>query len=119
MHEKDKPVKLGVGYNVFSGVELLKPSIQCIRFLADVVVVVYSKRAITGEMGLPFLLDLLYDLKREGLVDAIIEVEHPVTHNPLEIQQEKRRKYELARQFCEDAGCTNFMGRDCDEFFGA
>jgi len=112
-------MKLGVGYNVFSGVELLKPSIQCIRFLAEVVVVVYSERAITGEVGVPFLADLLHDMRRDGLIDAIIKIEHPVTHNPLEIQREKRKKYELARLFCESAGCTNFMGRDCDEFFGA
>jgi hypothetical protein len=111
-------MRLGVGFNVFSGVELLKPAILSIRPLVEMVVVVYSKKAITGELGLPFLLDMLYDMKRENLVDAIIQIEHSTTKVPLEIQAEKRKKYELARQYCEDAGCTHFMGRDCDEFFG-
>lgn len=110
-------MRLGVGYNVFSGLELLKPSILCIRDLAHVVTVVYSKVAITGEPGPEYMMDLLGDLKREGLIDHAIEIVHPLVRRPLEIQGEKRKKYELARLRCVEAGCTHFMGRDCDEFF--
>lgn len=110
-------MRLGVGFNAFSGLEFLKPAILSIRSLSHVVTVVYSRKAITGEMGPVYMMDLLGDLKREGLVDYLIEIEHPVVCDPLTIQREKRLKYEIARLRCLHAGCSHFMGRDCDEFF--
>lgn len=110
-------MKLGVGFNVFNGAELLKPSILCVRPLASLVVVVYSLKAITGEDAPKWLLPLLLKLKSEGLVDDLIKVKHSTTSVPLTIQNEKRKKYEVARKYCFDRGCSHYMGRDCDEFF--
>lgn len=111
-------MKLGVGYNVFSGAELLKPSILCVRDLAAHIIVVYSRKSIIGTDAPAYLLPLLDDLQKQGLVDQLIEIEHDQTDEPLQIQAEKRRKYELARTAALQKECTHFMGRDCDEFFG-
>ena len=110
-------LKLGVAYNTFSGAELLKPAIQCVRPLAGHVVVVYSRHAITGEPAPKHLMPLLNDLKNEGLVDELIECVPRVTQVPLEIQSQKRAKYEVGRLACVKQSCTHFMGRDVDEFF--
>lgn len=110
-------MKLGVAYNIFSGAELLKPAIQCVRPLASYIVVVYSEYAITGERAPDFLLLLLNDLHAEGLVDELVCVHTPSTKDPLEIQNAKRFKYDIGRCACLKVGCTHFMGRDVDEFF--
>ena len=109
-------MRMGVGYNVFNGLELLKPSILSVRDFSRWIVVVYSERAITGEACPEYTVPLLMDLKKSGLVDQLIRVEHPATDEPVKIQNEKRKKYEIARQACLKKGCRHFMGRDCDEF---
>jgi len=110
-------MRLGVTYNVFNGAELLKPSILTVRLLSHHIVVVYSVKSITGEDAPKWLVPLLNGLKKDGLVDTLIEVVHPLFSDSLKIQREKRMKYELGRKRCMEMGCTHHMGRDVDEFF--
>jgi len=110
-------MRLGVTYNVFNGAELLKPSILTVRSLAHHIVVVYSVKSITGEEAPKWLMPLLNGLKKDGLVDTLMEVIHPLFSDSLRIQREKRMKYELGRKRCMEMGCTHHMGRDVDEFF--
>ena len=108
---------LGATYTVFSGLELLKPSIQNIRPFADHIVVVWSPVASTGEKAVDFIKPLLDDLVDSALVDELIEFNPKITQIPLKMQDNCRMKREVGRIACMGAGCTHHLIRDCDEFF--
>jgi hypothetical protein len=109
-------MKLGVGYIAFSGLELLKPSIQNIRPFAHWVAVVWSAKSSTGDPIAAYAKPLLDDLVETGLVDELIEVPTSVTTNPSVMQDNCRSKRNTCRLACQKAGCSHFLIRDCDEF---
>lgn len=65
--------KLGVAYNLFTGIELLEHSIKCIKKEVDYICVVYSLTSHRGEEPKSDFLDNLIELKTKGLVNEIIE----------------------------------------------
>jgi len=109
-------MKLGVTYQVFSGLELLKPSIQNIRPFAEHIVVVWSPVSSTGEKAVDYIKPLLDDLVKFGLVDELIEFVPKRTIFPIVMQDNCRMKREVGRIACKQAGCTHHLIRDCDEF---
>jgi hypothetical protein len=109
-------MKLGVSYGVFSGLELLKPSIQNIRRFASHLVVVWSPISSTGEPAVDYMKPLLDDLVNSGLVDELIEFHPRIVSNPTHMQDNCRMKREIGRLACMKAGCTHHLIRDCDEF---
>ena len=110
-------MRLGVTYTVFSGLELLKPSIQNIRPFASHIVVVWSSVSSTGEKAVNYIKPLLDDLVKSKLVDELIEFDPKITAKPIEMQDNCRMKREVGRLLCLKAGCTHHLIRDCDEFF--
>jgi hypothetical protein len=109
-------MKLGVSYGVFSGLELLKPSILNIRRFASYIVVVWSPISSTGESAVGYMKPLLNDLVETGLVDELIEFHPKITSTPIKMQDNCRMKREVGRIACLKAGCTHHLIRDCDEF---
>lgn len=109
-------MRLGISYGVFSGLELLKPSLQNIRPFAKHIVVVWSPIATTGEPAATYAKPLLDSLVKEGLIDELIKYRPQVTTNPQGMQDNCRMKREVGRAACMNAGCTHHLIRDCDEF---
>lgn len=110
-------MKIGAGFNVFSGGEFLKPTLLNIREQADFIVVMYQLVSITATKAPHYLMPLLKQLKSEGLVDKLIECKPNIFNTGIKVQDAKRIKYEIGRQECIRQGCTHFMLRDCDEFY--
>lgn len=110
-------MKLGVYFNVFSGVELLKPALLNIRPFADYIVGVYSLISNTGMPIAPFVLPLLRSLQKEGLFDKLICFKLKPSKIPVMMANNNGQKYRLGRLACLKQGCTHLMLRDCDEFY--
>jgi hypothetical protein len=110
-------MKLAVAFNIFSGLEFLKPSILNIRDFTDYIVGVYSTISNDGEPSPVYMMDLLNDLKKEKLLDDIIKCDPVVTTNSIEMAINDRAKRETTRIYCKQKGYTHFMMKDCDEFY--
>jgi hypothetical protein len=65
-------MKLGCGYNLWDGEELLERSIESIRKHVDYVVVVYQTTSNFGSLCSPGLESLLDELKAKKLIDETI-----------------------------------------------
>ena len=110
-------MKLGVAYNAFVGLDLLKPSLLNIRPHCSYVVVVYSTVSNLGRPGPEYAEDLLNDLKREGLVNCLYKYTPIITSpTPLGVVVHNRRKREIGRELCAHHDCDYYLCRDCDEF---
>lgn len=109
-------MKLGVGYIVYTGAEFLKPSLLNIRPFADHIVVILGGTSHSGHKLPPYLRDLVRGLCGEGLIDELVEYDVKTTTVPKEMQGRCREKREVARMYCEGAGCSHFLIKDCDEF---
>jgi hypothetical protein len=110
-------MKLGVGFHIFSGLELLKPAILNIRNKADFVLGIYSLVSYMGHPCPSYMMDLLSDLLKDNLLDDVILYEPKITNVPLELAGNHRVKREMGRLCCLEKECTHYMSRDCDEFF--
>jgi len=109
-------MRIGCSFGVFSGLELLKPSLLNIRPFAEHIVVVWSPVSSTGELAPSYMKPLLASLLGECLIDEIIEFVPKETNRPIEMQDYCRMKREIGRIRCQLAGCTHHLVRDCDEF---
>ncbi len=110
-------MRLGATYIVFSGLDLLKPSILNIRQFAQHLVVVWSRISSTGEQAPKYMEPLLNDLVSQRLVDQLVEFKPKITRLPIRMQDNCRMKREVGRIVCQTAGCTHHIIRDCDEFY--
>lgn len=112
-------MKLGIGICIFSGAELLKPTLLQLRHHADLIVGVYSLFSNDGTPAPKYLMPLLQKLKYEGLIDELIHHDFKCinTENALICQELDREKFVIAKDYCKVRGCTHFMGMDCDEFY--
>jgi len=109
-------MKLGVTYQAFSGLELLKPSILNIRPFASHITVVWSRIAFSGEPCAVWAEPLLHNLVKSNLIDELIEFHPKITKRPEEMQDGCRLMYDIGRCSCLQAGCTHSLLKDCDEF---
>lgn len=106
--------KYGVSYNIFDGEELLKDSILQIRHLVEYISVVYQTESYWGNKCSDTLVELLNELKREGLIDDMVLYENKQYPIPHYNQINKRNiGLELSRKHY----CTHHMTMDCDEFY--
>lgn len=110
-------MKFGASYGVFSGLELLQPSLVNIRPFAEYIVVVWSPHSSTGEPAPAYMKPLLANLIGQGLIDELVEFRPAITFRPIEMQDNCRMKREIGRIRCQLAGCTHHLVRDCDEFY--
>jgi len=111
-------MKLGVGLCVFSGAELLKPVLLNVRSFAHYVVAVMSTCSNEGHLAPAYLTPLLEQLLKEKLIDEIIDHTKVTPNEPWQAKATIISKREIGRVVCLNHGCTHYMGRDCDEFYG-
>jgi hypothetical protein len=112
-------MKLGVGVNIFSGLELLEPALLQIREHVHYIVGVFDRVSFEGDQPPPYYFSLLEILKNKGLIDDLIEHTFNITYVPLEAQSLQREKSELGRKRALENECTHYLNMDCDEFYNA
>ena len=110
----DKPMRLGVAYNLFDGEELLENSIRSIRENVDFVCVVYQEISNSGERRETPLKPFLDNLVESGLIDSIVPFEPPRHFSRFECEKSKRL---AGIKECQKNGCTHFLDMDTDEFY--
>jgi hypothetical protein len=105
-------MKLGVSYNIFSGLELLEGSIKCIRPYAKHINVCYQVISNTG-IRKPEIHDFVLWLHKKGLIDSN-SFFFPMLTSP---KQNETFKRNMGLQVCRMSGCTHFMSMDSDEYY--
>ena len=106
--------KLGVSYNLFTGIELLEHSIKCIRKEVDYICVVYSLTSHRGDKPKRDFLDDLIELKTKGLVNEIIEY---IPDKNKHAKENETLQRNLGLHKCKDNKCTHFATMDVDEMY--
>jgi len=119
--QEEGVMRLGVSYNAFSGCELLELSIRQIRKLVDYIVIVYQEKSWFGNSIRKEDRNIIFDLKRRGVVDDVVEFIPPYyIREAVEINRVYKlecKKRNRGRRACEKAGCTHYLDLDVDEFF--
>lgn len=105
-------MKLAAIYNVWDGVELLRPSIMSIRDHVDHVIVVYQDRSNFGMIDTSAGI-IAFQLEQEGIVDEVVFY----MPNYSQAADNETAKRQLGIQYAIDAKCTHFMCLDVDEFY--
>jgi len=109
---------LGVSYTVWDGEELLEYSIKSIRRNVDYIAVVWQKISYFGELCNDGLEALLYDLKRQGLIDELYLYEPDMLNGGIKKAGiDETRKRNIGLWLCRENGCDYHMTMDCDEFY--
>ena len=107
-------MRLGVSYNLFDGVELLKDSILSIRNNVDHISVVYQRTSNTGMEAKEDITDMLYELVFEGLIDDIVYFIPDLEKSPAVNELHKRN---IGLVNSHNHGCTHHLSMDVDEFY--
>ncbi|KAJ9439620.1 hypothetical protein DIPPA_23238 [Diplonema papillatum] len=131
-------MRLGIGYNVFDGEELLEASVRSVRGSAAWVVVVYQTVSNFGAACSAALVPTLRALRRAGLVDELVEytaddaafaakeqrdqVVSPyaaatrgASIQPQFLHETAKRNAGLSA--CLARGCDYYLSMDADEFY--
>jgi len=108
--------KYGISYNIFDGEELLEDSILQIRDLVDYISVVYQRISNFGNPCNDDLLDLLLDLKDDGLINEIQEFQ-PMNYGYGVTHMNELTKRNMGIQLSRKNFCTHHMTMDSDEFY--
>ena len=111
---KVKKYKWGVSYSVWDGEELLESSIRSLRPSVDYIQVVYQKLSWFGKPASKQLVPLLRRLKKEKLIDELVEFEPDLNDKPGHNEIRKRR---LGLKISKKRGLNYFMTIDADEFY--
>jgi len=105
-------MKLGVSYNIFSGLELLEGSIKCIRPYAKHINVCYQAISNTG-ISKPEIHEFVMWLHKKNLIDSNAFFT-PIFNHPKDNETYKRN---IGLNVCRLSGCTHFMSMDSDEYY--
>ena len=104
-------MKLAAIYNVYDGVELLRPSMKCLYDHVDLLIIVYQDVSNFGETDSPFA-----DIEELGLLDKVILVKFdPIVE--MGGSMNERAKRNLGIDFARANHCTHFLSLDVDEFY--
>jgi hypothetical protein len=118
-----RPMRLGVSYIVFDGVELLESSIDQIRSKVDFLQVIYQEVSWFGHAAKPEDLETMHRLRATGKIDELTLFKgfEPIhDRSPRSIQRAKtyeRLKRQLGLLTCLARGCTHYLSMDVDEFY--
>lgn len=108
-------MKFAALYNVFDGEELLEASLKSIRNKVDFVVAVWQNISYTGESHPNTdLRNLLYQYKKDGLIDALQYYIPKSFVIPGTSEIEKRN---IALDIAIDNNCTHVIPMDVDELY--
>lgn len=116
-------MKLSAGYVVFDGLETLEKSIKSIRQSVDFVLVSYQTVSWGNTECSPNLVPTLEKLKKEGLIDEIMEFTkfRPSSLTTAEdvlrakVYECNKRQSLLERSL--ELGATHYLSMDADEFY--
>lgn len=106
-------MKLGVSYNVFDGLELLRPSIENIRPHADYLSIVYQVQSNYGQVDAS-VETVVADLFSGGLVDEIMLYSPDFSLSGADNELIKRN---IGLALSRYQQCTHYLSMDCDEFY--
>ncbi len=107
-------MRLGASINLFDNEESIKPLLLNIRPYVDCISITYQLRSNWGVPAAPYLMDLLHDLKRKGLVDNLIPFVKSPTNTPAMNEVKKRN---IGLNDAKNNKCTHFISFDADEFY--
>lgn len=107
-------MRLGVGYNIFDGIELLEYSVNSIRKSVDFITVVYQDISNFGEHSKIDILPILEKMKSSGLIDDFVKYTPNIS---LKGHGNEIQKRNIGLEKCSSAGCTHFITMDCDELY--
>lgn len=107
-------MKLGIAYNAFDGLELLKYAIISIRSAVDFVCVIRQKTSYHGNSADSIDLELIEESKREGLIDLVVDYEPNLCISPRE-NETIIRNFGLEQSILNN--CTHHISADVDEFY--
>lgn len=111
----NKPMKLGICYMVFDGVELLEFALKAIRSEIDHISVTYQTVSYFGNQNDVDIVSIIKDLESQGLIDESLHfhpdlsVSHP-KYNELKLRN-------LGLEMSRKAGCTHHISADVDELY--
>lgn len=106
--------KIGVSYNLFDGEELLEGSIKCIRNNVNYISVIYQTTSNHGELCDGDLINTLFKLKNNGLIDEIELFKPDLTLSPTVNELRKRN---LGIELSLKNECNYHMSMDSDEYY--
>lgn len=109
-----KKNKLGVAYNLFTGIELLEHSIKCIRNSVDYICVVYSFTSHRNQHLDYSFMPILERLLKLKLIDEIVEFR---TNNNVSAKQNEISQRNTGLEMCKHNNCEYFMTMDVDEMY--
>lgn len=109
-------MKLGICYMVFDGSELLEFAVKSIRNAIDFISVTYQTTSYFGNPVDDFTIQLLNDLKTQGLIDNLIHFEPDLTIHP---KYNELRLRNIGLEASRNANCTHHISADVDEFYEA
>lgn len=107
-------MKLGCSYNLFDGEELLRDSVLSVRKSVDYIGVVYQTISNHGNECSPGLLDLLFEMREERLIDDLIHYDPNLSQGPHYNELAKRN---IGLQKSREHDCTHHISMDADEFY--
>ena len=111
-------MELGIMYNLFDGVEILKHSARTIREEADYIVIVDQEVSNHGNVLSSDMMDdkrrILDTLKKEGIIDDIIKYSPNLK---LHVKKNEQIKHQIGYDRCLDVGCSHIISMDADEFY--
>lgn len=107
-------MKLSVSYNFFNGEEHLIPSILSVRNSVDFITIVYQNFSNAGNAISAEALDVLNDIRKNKLVEKIIEFK---PDSSLARHRNELAKRSIGLQEALNAKCTHFFTMDADEFY--
>jgi hypothetical protein len=114
LNKPQKKIDLSISYNFFNGEELLEQSINNIRNEASHISIIYQEISNHGNAITTKALDLLHQLKRNGVIDRLHLYKPDLALHP-SINEFKKRKIGL--KIATNLGLTHFLNMDADEFY--
>jgi hypothetical protein len=116
-------MKLGVGINIFDGLELLEPKLHNTREYSDYIVALVQIISYFGEKDNYSYL-LAQKFKKQGLIDHI-HIFNPVFPSPIiyndlissDAHKNETSKRNDGRIICLENNCTHYCSTDTDEFY--
>jgi len=106
-------IKVGVSYNSFYNVDVLKKSIESIINVVDYVCVIHQKKSFSGEIGSYENEQLLLELQNYGYIDELVIYETEYT-DKIDGMIDKRN---LGLEKCKSVNCEYIMTLDNDECY--
>lgn len=102
-------MKLAAIYNAWDGIELLKGSMDCLKYHVDLFIIVWQDVSNFGEFYNP-----IPDMDLSGLKDVILVKYDPVVGAGMYNEKQKRN---IGLNVARENGCTHFLHIDCDEYY--